>query len=230
VRERPGVLSVIIPVYNEERTITELLRRVKAVSLPKQIIIVDDCSTDRTHAILAALSDPDIVLLHHERNRGKGAAIRTGLAHVEGEYVVFQDADLEYDPQDYPRLLAPIVEGRADVVYGSRFRGKPRDMMWGHRLGNKFLTFATNLLYHNSLSDMETCYKCFRTSVIRNLPLRSDRFEIEPEITAKLLKRGIGIHEVPIRYAGRRFHEGKKITWRDGVSSLWTLIKYRVVE
>jgi len=221
-------LSVIVPVYNEARTIAELMRRVRAVPVSKEIIVVDDCSTDGSHAILEGLAGEGIRVIHHERNMGKGAAIRTGLSHATGDCVIFQDADLEYDPMDYPKLLAPIARGEAPVVYGSRFMGESRGMLSLHRWGNKFLTRLTNLLYNSDLTDMETCYKCFRTEVIRSITIESDRFQIEPEVTAKVLKQGLRIVEVPISYAGRSFHEGKKITWRDGLSAVWTLFKHRL--
>jgi glycosyltransferase involved in cell wall biosynthesis len=227
-------LSIIIPVYNERDTILEILRRVleaPALGLTKEIIIVDDGSTDSTRDILRAL-DPDerIKVFYHAQNRGKGAAIRTGLSHATGDIILIQDADLEYDPRDYPALLQPIVERRAAVVYGSRFLGPRKAMFFWHMLGNKFLTLITNILYDSILSDMETGYKAFRVDVIKNIPLRARRFEFEPEITAKVLKRGYRIYEVPISYTGREYHEGKKITWRDGFSALWTLLKYRFVD
>ncbi len=221
-------LSVIIPVYNEARTISELIRRVQAVPVLKEIMVVDDCSTDGSHTILDRLSGDDIRVIRHARNMGKGAAVRTGLAHVTGDCVIFQDADLEYDPLDYGKLLDPIARGDARVVYGSRFMGESRGMLSFHRWGNKLLTHLTNLLYNAKLTDMETCYKCFRTEVIRSITIESDRFQIEPEVTAKILKLGIPILEVPISYAGRSFREGKKITWRDGLSAIWTLLKHRI--
>ncbi len=228
-------LSIIIPVYNEEATLRELLKRVRAVhvdGVEKEILVVDDGSTDNSRRILREEAERgDIRVFYHPVNRGKGAAIRTALDHVTGDIVLIQDADLEYDPREYPVLLQPILEGRADVVYGSRFLGGPRKaMLFWHMVGNKVLTFVTNLLYDTILSDMETCYKVFRTEVIKPLRLRSRRFEFEPEVTAKVLKRGIRIYEVPISYTGREYHEGKKITWKDGITALWTLIKYRFVD
>ena len=224
-------LSVIVPVYNERETVREILERVRAVGVEKEIIVVDDGSTDGTRDILREEEGRgDVRVIYHPQNRGKGAAIRTGLEHATGDVVLIQDADLEYDPRDYPRLLQPILEGRAEVVYGSRFRGRCESMLFWHALGNKLLTLATNLIYGAALSDMETCYKAFKAEVIKSIPLRARRFEFEPEVTAKVLKRGYRIHEVPISYSGRKHHEGKKITWRDGFTALWTLIKYRFVD
>jgi glycosyltransferase involved in cell wall biosynthesis len=248
-------LSILIPAFNEQNTIEAILRRVAAVRvelelppdiagsfsdadsdgvvrLSKEIIVVDDGSTDGTGAILADMvSEGDITLLIHEENRGKGAAVRSAIEQASGEILLIQDADLEYDPRDYPNLVRPILEGRADVVYGSRFLGGPRKaMLFWHATGNKLLTFVTNVLYDAILSDMETCYKVFRAEVIKDIPLHSRRFEFEPEVTAKVLKRGHRIYEVPISYTGREYNEGKKITWRDGFTALWTLIKYRFVD
>lgn len=229
-------VSIIIPVYNESSTLEEILTRVRAVELnglTKEMIVVDDGSTDGSRGILKKQSalDDSLHVYFHPKNRGKGAAVRTALAHVTGDVVLIQDADLEYDPREYSDLLKPIREGRADVVYGSRFLGGPRRaMLFWHMLGNKLLTFVTNLLYDTILSDMETCYKVFRTEVIKPIKLRSRGFEFEPEITAKVLKRGIRIYEVPISYTGREYHEGKKITWQDGLVAFWTLVKYRFVE
>ena len=228
-------LSIIMPVFDEAGTIAEILQRVSDVRLDpveKEIVLVDDCSRDETPRILKEQTHiPNLKIITHEVNGGKGAAIQTALEHVTGEIVIIQDADLEYDPRDYVKLLEPILEGRAPVVYGSRFLGGPRmAMSLSHTLGNKLLTLITNLFYGTSLSDMETCYKCFRRDVIADMPLRSRRFEIEPELTAKILKRGYTIFEVPISYNGRAFHEGKKITWRDGFAALTTLVKYRFVD
>lgn len=223
-------LSVIIPVYNEKDTIRDILERVKAVDIEKEIILVDDFSTDGSREILQGLAEKGEKVFFHERNMGKGAALRTGFAHVTGDYCIVQDADLEYDPEDYHRLIAPVLKGKAEVVYGSRFTGEHRNMFFHHWVGNKFLTLVTNLLYNTTISDMETCYKLFRSDIIKSVNIRSNRFNFEPEITAKVLKKGFRIYEVPISYAGREFSEGKKITWRDGFSALWTLLKYRFVD
>ena len=225
-------LSVIMPVYNERETVRTILERVRAVPIEKEIIVVDDGSTDGTREILRQeMNGEDTRVLFHEENQGKGSAVRTGIAEATGDIILIQDADLEYDPRDYPALLAPIEEGRAKVVYGSRFLGGPRKaMLFWHAVGNKLLTLVTNVLYDTILSDMETCYKVFAADVIKPIPLRSRRFELEPEVTAKVLKRGYRIYEVPISYTGREFEEGKKITWRDGFIALWTLLKYRLVD
>jgi glycosyltransferase involved in cell wall biosynthesis len=223
-------LSVIIPVYNEKETVRELLEKVKAVDIDKEIIIVDDCSTDGTREILREEESKGEKVFFHQKNMGKGAALRTGLRQVSGDYVIIQDADLEYDPQDYQRLLQPLIEGKAEVVYGSRFSGEQKDRFFVHWLGNKLLTWLTNLLYHSTLSDMETCYKVWKAEIIKNIPIKSNRFNFEAEVTAKLRKRGIRIYEVPISYLGRRYYQGKKIKWVDGFSAVWALIKYRFVD
>ena len=224
-------LSVIIPVYNEENTIQEILQQVRAVGLAHEIIIVDDGSTDRTRELLKAEeTQPGTQVIYQAVNQGKGVAVRTGIDHATGDIILIQDADLEYDPRDYAVLVRPIVEGRVKVVYGSRFLGPRKAMLFWHMLGNKALTLVTNILYNTILSDMETCYKVFRADVIKGIPLRSRRFELEPEITAKVLKRGHRIFEVPISYYGREYSEGKKITWREGPKALWTLIKYKFVD
>ena len=224
-------LSVIIPVYNEEATIQEILQQVRAVGLAYEIIIVDDGSTDRTRELLKVEeTQPGTSVIYHDRNQGKGAAVRTGFDRATGDILLIQDADLEYDPRDYPVLLRPIEEGRVKVVYGSRFLGPRKAMLFWHMLGNKALTLLTNILYNTILSDMETCYKVFKADAIKGIPLRSRRFEFEPEITAKVLKRGHRIFEVPISYYGREYNEGKKITWREGPKAIWTLIKYRFVD
>ncbi len=223
-------LSVIVPVYNERPYIEEVIRRVRSVSLEKEIIIVDDGSTDGTREVLSKLEAEDgLQVLYHPVNRGKGAAIRTALANATGDLVVIQDADLEYDPEDYTDLIAPFVKGMCDVVYGTRLvRGKAQRVhLFWHYMGNKFLTFVTNILYNATLSDMETGYKVFRTDLLKSLKLESNRFDIEPELTAKVLKRRCRVFEVPIAYYGRNYDEGKKITWRDGLIAFWTLIKYR---
>jgi glycosyltransferase involved in cell wall biosynthesis len=225
-------LSVIVPCYNEETTVEEIVHQALATGLVHEIIVVDDGSTDGTGDVLARLSPLDRVhVVFHERNRGKGAAVRTGLKHATGDVMLVQDADLEYDPRDYPAMLRPIQEGRAKAVYGSRFLGGPRrTMFFWHMVGNRFLTLVTNILYDTILSDMETCYKMFTADIAANLNLKSPGWGFDPEITAKILRQGIRIYEVPISYAGREFEEGKKIGWRDGFTVLWTLIKYRFVK
>jgi glycosyltransferase involved in cell wall biosynthesis len=224
-------LSIVVPVFNERNTLVEILRRMRAVELPdgieREIIVVDDGSSDGTRDVLNQLGDSTVRVVMHEVNRGKGAALRTGFAHATGEYVLVQDADLEYDPEDWPRMLSPVLRGKARVVYGSRFTGERRNMLLLHWIGNRFLSMTTNVLYNTTLSDMETCYKLIERDLVESMKLHSNRFDIEPEITAKILKRGIRIYEVPISYSGREFDEGKKITWRDGFSALWTLVKYR---
>jgi glycosyltransferase involved in cell wall biosynthesis len=222
-------LSVIVPVYNERTTVAEIIRRVRASTVPLVIdlVVVDDASTDGSEKVLAALADSTVRVLTHEQNRGKGAAIRTALAHAHGDLILIQDADLEYDPDDWPRLLEPIVKNKASVVYGSRFTGERKNMLVLHWIGNRFLSLVTNVLYSSTLSDMETCYKLFDRRVLEGMVLRSDRFEFEPEITAKVLRRGYRIYEVPISYAGREVAEGKKITWRDGFGALRALVKFR---
>ena len=229
----PGKLSVIIPVYNERRTLEEVLGRVARAPMEKEVIVVDDGSDDGTREILQRLaknagrSDP-LRIVFHERNQGKGAAVRTGIAQATGDWILIQDADLEYDPQDYPVLLAPLLDGRADVVYGSRFLdGARRTRYLQHYLANRFLTFVSNLMTNQKLSDMETGYKVFRREVLNGIRLRSNRFEIEPEITVKLTRQGYRIHEIPISYNSRSYREGKKITWVDGLKALWALFRYR---
>ncbi len=224
-------LSVVCPVYNERNTLVEVLRRMRAVELPdgieREIIVVDDGSTDGTRDVLRQLGDSTVRIVLHDKNQGKGAALRTGFAHATGEFVLVQDADLEYDPEDWPKLLAPVIRGRARVVYGSRFTGERRNMLLLHWIGNRFLSMTTNVLYNTTLSDMETCYKLIERTLIEEMRLVSNRFDIEAEMSAKILKRGVRIYEVPISYSGREFDEGKKITWRDGFSALYTLVKYR---
>jgi glycosyltransferase involved in cell wall biosynthesis len=227
---RYRTLSVIVPVYNERNTVAEILRRIRAVKLPLEVdvVVVDDGSTDGTEKVLSALQDSTVRVITHERNRGKGAAVRTGMANAKGDLLVIQDADLEYDPEDWRRLLEPILKGKAKVVYGSRFTGERKNILPSHWVGNRFLVLVTNLLYRSTLSDMETCYKLFDRSVLEGITINSDRFEFEPEITAKLLRRGYRIYEVPVSYAGREPSEGKKITWHDGIGALVTLFRYRL--
>jgi len=222
-------LSVIMPVYNERATVAEVIRRMRAADVPLdlQIIAVDDGSSDGSDKVLGALQDSTVRVLRHEVNQGKGAAIRTGLAEATGDLILIQDADLEYDPNDWPRLLDPVLRGKARVVYGSRFTGERKNMLPLHWVGNRLLSLVTNVLYKSTLSDMETCYKLFEAQVLEGLTIVSNRFDFEPEITAKVLRRGHRIYEVPISYAGREAHEGKKITWRDGISALRALIKFR---
>lgn len=223
------MLSVIVPVYDERTTVGEIIRRIRAVDIPLdlEIIAVDDGSVDGTDKVLAALADSTVRVLVHSVNQGKGAAIRTGLGAVRGDLVLIQDADLEYDPDDWPKLLDPILKGKASVVYGSRFTGERKNMMPLHWIGNRFLSLVTNVLYSSTLSDMETCYKLFDRRVLDGIVIRSNRFDFEPEITAKVLRRGYRIYEVPISYAGREITDGKKITWRDGLAALRALIKFR---
>ena len=225
------LLSVIVPVYNERTTLIEIVRRMRAVDLPmdREIVVVDDGSDDGTDKVLSAIEDSTVRVLRHPGNQGKGAAIRSGLAVVRGDLVLIQDADLEYDPEDWPKLLNPVLRGRAKVVYGSRFTGERKNMLFWHWVGNRFLSLVTNVLYNTTLSDMETGYKLFDRSVIDGITIDSDSFDFEPEITAKVLRRGHRIYEVPISYAGREPDEGKKITWKDGISALRTLVKYRFV-
>ncbi len=226
-------LSVIIPVYNEETTILEVIRQVRTCGVPDlEILVVNDCSSDGTRALLESLPPaPDLVLVHHETNQGKGAAIRTAQKRIAGEVVVIQDADLEYAPTEFPKLLRPIEENRADVVYGSRYSGRELlvDTFW-HYLGNKALTTFSNMLANIHITDMETCYKMMRAELFKSMELECNRFGFEPEITAKLAKRRCRIYEVPIAYAARRFDEGKKIGWRDGVAALWYIVKYNLLQ
>lgn len=223
-------ITVIIPVYNERATVLDLIERVKSVGLDKEIIVVDDCSTDGSREIIESLGRNDLIKLYHDNNMGKGAAVRTAIPHITGDIVIIQDADLEYDPHEYPRLIDLIVRGKADVVYGSRFLGPHRAFMFWHYMGNKFLNLVTNILYNTCLSDMETCYKVLRSEIIKKLEIKSNRFDLEPELTAKILKGGYRIYEVPITYSGRGYDEGKKIGWKDGLKALYTLLKYRFVD
>jgi len=227
-------VSVIIPCYNEVNTIEDVLERVKEVGVVDEIVIVDDGSTDGTREILQRLeaqADPLVKIIYRERNGGKGAALITGFEHATSEIFLIQDADLEYDPRDYPILLRPLQEGISPVVYGSRFLGGPRKAMnFWNMVANKSLTLSTNILYNAILSDMETCYKVVRAEVVRGMKIRARGFEFEPEFTAKVLKQGIRIYEVPISYNGREWSEGKKIKWTDAPIALWTLLKYRFVD
>lgn len=227
-------LSVCMPVYNEVATVEEIVRRVieADAGLAKELIIVDDGSTDGTREVLEGLkarfAREDIKIFYQERNQGKGAAVRRAFAQASGDILVIQDADLEYDPADIKSLLQPILEGKADVVYGSRFLSGPhRVLLFWHYVGNKLLTTLANALYNINLSDMETCYKAFKKEVVDSLTIRQNRFGIEPELTAKVAKRGFRLYEVPISYSGRGYEEGKKITWKDGFRALWVLFKYR---
>lgn len=224
-------LSVVIPAYNEKDTIREIVQSVAAVPLEKEIILVDDCSTDGTRDIIRGLADATVRVVLHERNRGKGAALRTGFRQAVGDIVIIQDADLEYDPSEYPRLIKPILEGKADVVYGSRFvTGEYRRVLFfWHMVGNKFLTLLSNMLTNLNLTDMETCYKVFRREVLQKIEIEEDRFGFEPEITAKISKLDVRIYEIGISYAGRTYREGKKIGWKDGLSAFRCILKYNLL-
>jgi len=225
-------LSVVMPVYNEKNTILEIIPRIRAVQIDKEIIIVDDCSTDGTREILKelAINAADLRVFFHEENKGKGAALQTGFKHVQGDIVVIQDADLEYDPREYPQLLVPILDGRADVVYGSRFLGGPahRVHLYWHYVGNTILTAFSNMFTNINLTDMETCYKVFKASLLSKFTIRSKRFGIEPEITAKFAKLKCRIYEVPISYSGRDYAEGKKIGWKDGVAVFFWIVYFNL--
>jgi len=225
------LLSVVMPVFNERETIEEIIPRVLAVPVRTELIVVDDGSTDGTRDILSSLAKKHAFkLIFQPKNAGKGAALRRGFEEVTGDLVAIQDADLEYSPEEFPDLISLICEGRADVVYGSRFLGRHRVFLFTHYAGNRLLTLITNVLYNTMLTDMETCYKVMRTEVLRSFKLHSNGFGIEPELTAKIFKRGYRVYEVPITYDGRGYEEGKKITWRDGVVALWVLLKYRFTE
>jgi glycosyltransferase involved in cell wall biosynthesis len=230
VIENP-LLSVVMPAYNERETIDEIVRRVMAVPVRMELIIVDDQSTDGTRELLQGLQrELGFTLLLQPANAGKGAALRAGFAKVAGDIVVIQDADLEYSPEEYPELIELISTGLADVVFGSRFLGRHRVFLFTHYVGNRVLTLLTNVLYNTMLTDMETCFKAMRVEVLRSMTLRSNRFGIEPELTAKIFKRGYRVYEIPITYSGRGYEEGKKITWVDGIDAVWTLLKYRFTE
>ncbi|WP_246163442.1 glycosyltransferase family 2 protein [Oryzomonas sagensis] len=224
------MLSVVIPVYNEKNTILELLNLVSSVTLEKEIILIDDYSTDGTRDILRTLDNGIAKVLYHDFNKGKGAALRTGFNHVTGDIVIIQDADLEYDPQQYSKLIQPILDGKADVVYGSRFvTGEYRRVLFfWHMVGNKFLTMLSNILTNLNLTDMETCYKAFRREILGNIYIEENRFGFEPEFTAKIARLNLRIYETGISYSGRNYSEGKKIGWKDGISALRCILKYNL--
>ncbi len=228
----PVKISIVIPVYNEQATLREIIRKVETTSHEKEIILIDDGSTDTSGGILNEFENrTGFVILRHEKNRGKGAALRTGFARVTGDVVIVQDADLEYDPRDYDSLLEPILDGRADVVFGSRFLGGPhRVLFYWHYVGNKVLTTLSNMLTNLNLTDMETGYKVFTRKALESIKLKCDRFGFEPEITSKISKRKMRVYEVPISYSGRDYSEGKKITWKDGIAALWYIFKFRFVD
>jgi glycosyltransferase involved in cell wall biosynthesis len=227
-------LSIVIPVYNEEATLTEIVRRVQATPYDKELIIVDDASKDKSREIMQALANEheNIKTFFHERNQGKGAALRTGFGQVTGDVVLIQDADLEYNPTDYPELLKPIERGVADVVYGSRLIGAAahRVLFFWHYVGNRVVTTLSNMFTNLNLTDMETCYKVFKAEIIKDIQIKSDRFGVEPELTAKIARRRCRVYEVPISYDGRDYSEGKKITWRDGIAAVYYIIRFRFWE
>jgi len=224
-------LSIVMPVYNEKDTIDEIVRRVQNVEFEKEIIIVDDCSNDGTRDKINGIDGNNIKKLFHEENKGKGAALRTGFQHVTGDIVIIQDADLEYNPKEYSNLIEPILDGRADVVYGSRFLGGPhRVLFFWHYVGNKILTTLSNMMTNLNLTDMETCYKVFKANVIKDINIRSNRFGFEPEITAKLAKKKCVIYELPVSYSGRDYMEGKKIGWKDGVVALYCIARFKLFD
>ena len=226
----PVKLSIVIPVYNEKNTLSTLLTRVEAVDYDKEIVLVDDCSTDGTREIVESYKNKkEYTVAIHPHNQGKGAALRTGFAQTSGDIIIIQDADLEYDPKDYGKLLEPILDGRADVVYGSRFLGGPhRVLFFWHYLGNMALTLLSNLTTNLNLTDMETCYKVFTRQVLDSIDLKCNRFGFEPEFTSKVAKQKFRIYEVPISYSGRDYAEGKKIGWKDGVAAIWFIIRFRL--
>ncbi len=223
-------ISVVVPVYNERNTIKEIIAKVKTIPFVSQIVVVDDCSTDGTAAILQELRDDVVMVVNHVRNQGKGAALRTGFANVNCDIVIIQDADLEYDPSEYHKIIKPILDGKADIVFGSRFTGSEmhRVVFFWHMLGNKFLTFISNMFTNLTLTDMETCYKAFTREVLDRLTVEENRFGFEPEFTAKVAKMRVRIYEVGISYSGRTYGEGKKINWKDGFSALRCIVKYNL--
>jgi glycosyltransferase involved in cell wall biosynthesis len=223
------LLSIIIPAYNEINFIDEIIRKVKESPYGKEIIIIDDCSTDGTREYLKGLKEDGVVTIFQEKNQGKGAALRNGIAQAQGDIIIIQDADLEYDPKEYPKLLGPILDGKADVVYGSRFLGGPhRVFYFWHYMGNSMVTLLSNIFTNLNLTDMETGYKVFKREVFDGIVIESNRFGFEPEITAKIAKKRLRIYEVPIAYYGRGYEEGKKITWRDGIKAFFTILKYNI--
>jgi glycosyltransferase involved in cell wall biosynthesis len=231
VRAPDHKLSVLIPVYNERETILQILDRVRGApaAIEKEMIVVDDASSDGTADLLRSVDEGDVAVYFHERNKGKGAAVRTGLRHATGDIILVQDADLEYDPEDYPALLRPILDGRADAVLGTRFAGgEHRVLYYRHYLGNRLITMLSNLLTNLNLSDVEAGYKVFKASVLEGIEIESDRFGLEPELVAKVAKRHCRIYEVPISYRGRTYAEGKKITWKDGLAAVWWVVKYNL--
>lgn len=230
MQERKPKLSVVMPVYNERNTLEEIVRRVMAVEIDKELIIVDDCSTDGSREILKKVEHPPgIRVFYQEKNMGKGAALARGFQHVNGEIIIIQDADLEYHPREYPMLIEPILDGRADVVYGSRFLGgSHRVLFFWHYVGNKFLTLLSNMLTNLNLTDMETCYKAFRADLLKKIRIVSKRFGVEPEITAKVARANARVFEIPISYSGRDYSEGKKIGWKDGLAAVYTILRFNL--
>jgi len=225
-------ISIVIPVFNEESTILDIIKRIQNIGMDKEIIIVDDGSNDGTRGILKNLKEDNIKIFYHDKNQGKGAALKTGFLHVEGDVIIIQDADLEYDPIEYSRLIEPIIKGHADVVYGSRLSGgRPqRVYMFWHKVGNNILTLFTNILYNTTLTDMETGYKVFKREVVKGINIKSKDFTVEPELTAKIFKKKLRVYELPISYYGRDYSEGKKIKWYHAFSAIWALIKYKFTD